>query len=418
MSTYWLLLPLLLFLIIDFYIFESVKTSFSGSSLHTKNIIYGLYWLLCLFAYLALLIFAFKGYSNWKGWSKNLVVGMAQAMFIGKLLVLPFLLIDDVIRVFTWATSLFQKEPVITQQNGISRLAFLNRIGLMVGSLTFGAFIYGFTRGGYAIRVRRVPLRFPGLAKGLQGLRIVQISDMHLGSFADEAPVKRMVDAILAEKPDLVFFTGDMVNYAAREALPYRDLLAQIRAKHGVYSILGNHDYGTYIQWESQAAQRENLDTLKQLQRDAGWRLLLDENDILEIGGSKVAIIGIQYWGHSMRFGKVGNLSKAVPGSETADLRLLLSHDPSHWDHEVTTEPAFRNIEATFSGHTHGFQFGVEIPSLGLKWSPAKYVYPHWAGLYEQNGQTLYVNRGIGFIGYPGRLGIPPEITVFELQPA
>jgi predicted MPP superfamily phosphohydrolase len=342
---------------------------------------------------------------------------MAQAMFLGKLLVLPFMLIDDLLRVFSWLASLFRQEE-ITQKNGISRLAFLSRMGLIVGSLTFGSFIYGFARGGYALSKKRIVLKFKNLPDGLRGLKIVQVSDMHLGSFADTSQMATVVEQIQAEEPDLIFFTGDLVNYAAKEAQPYKEHLGKLKAKHGTYSILGNHDYGTYIQWETQEAMQQNLQALKDLQTESGWRLLLDEHDILEIKGSKLAIIGIQYWGHSMRFGKVGNLQKAASGAETADLRLLLSHDPSHWDYEVTVGESYKNIDATFSGHTHGFQFGVEIPSLGLKWSPAKYVYPYWAGLYEKNGQQLYVNRGIGFIGYPGRLGIPPEITVFQLEQA
>jgi hypothetical protein len=417
MSPVWLLIPLVLFLLIDFYVFEAIKTSFAESSVTAKNIIFSLYWFFCTFAYVSLLIISVKGYFNWKGWSKNIIVGTAQAMFLGKLLVLPFLFIDDLLRVFSWIASLFKQET-ITQKNGISRLAFLSRMGLLVGSLTYGSFIYGFLRGGYTLNKKRVGLKFNNLAEGLCGLKIVQVSDMHLGSFADTKQMEHVVKQVMEEEADIIFFTGDLVNYAHKEAVPFRNMLAQLKAKHGIYSILGNHDYGTYVQWESQQEMYDNLENLKKLQREAGWRLLLDEHEILDINGHKLAIIGIQYWGHSLRFGKVGKLEKAAAGTENADLRLLLSHDPSHWDYEVTVLEQYKNIEATFSGHTHGFQFGVEIPKWGIKWSPAKYVYPHWAGLYKKGGQLLYVNRGIGFIGYPGRVGIPPEITVFNLEKA
>ena len=224
---------------------------------------------------------------------------------------------------------------------------------------------------------------------------------------------------INAENADIVFFTGDLVNYASKEVEPYINILKTIKAKTRVYSILGNHDYGTYVKWNSEKEMHDNFQHLLDTQRNKlGWDLLMDENRIIEKNGKKLAIIGVQYIGHSLRFGKFGDLKKAYAGAENADVKLLLSHDPSHWDKEVSQDTAFKAIHATFAGHTHGFQFGVEIPKLNIQWSPSKYVYPHWAGLYTSNQQHLYVNRGAGFIGYPGRLGISPEISVFQLVKA
>lgn len=412
-SPFWMLLPALVILIIDIYIFQAVKNSLSDAKPTSQRVGYILYWTLSSITYLAFIILIFKGYINWHGWSKNILVGFAQAIFIGKLFALPFLLLDELIRFFRWIFRFFDSNTTTIQPNGISRLQFLSKVGLVVGSFTFGAFVYGILRGAYNFQTKRIKLPIPNLPEEWKELKIVQISDIHIGSFANEKPVQKIVDLVNAENPDIIFFTGDLVNYTAKELLPYIDILKTLKAKIAIYSILGNHDYGTYVSWDSEKEKYENFEHLLAIQtKQLEWDLLLDENRILERNGKKLAIIGVQYIGHSMRFGKFGNLEKAYKGAETSDIQLLLSHDPSHWDYEVSQKKEYQGIHATFAGHTHGFQFGIEIP--GLKWSPAKYVYPHWAGLYKTSKQYLYVNRGAGFLGYPGRLGISPEITVFH----
>ena len=412
----WMLLPAIIILIVDWYVFQAVKSAYSDSKSSTQRIAYIVYWSLSSITYIALLVLVIKGYSNWHGWSKNVIVGLAQAIFIGKLLVLPFLLVDDLFRLFRWVFSLFGTSSHDMQPKGISRLQFLSRVGLAVGSLTIGSFIYGIFRGAFNYQIKRIPLKIPNLPTEWKGTKILQISDMHIGSFANDEPVRKIVELINKEQADFVFFTGDIVNYATKELVPYVDILKGITAKTKVYSILGNHDYGMYIQWDTEAERTENLHKLIEIQKNKlGWDLLLDENRILEKNGKTLAIIGVQYIGHSLSFGKIGNLDKAYNGAENADVQLLLSHDPSHWDAEVSQIEKYKNIHATFAGHTHGFQFGIEIP--GFKWSPSQYVYPHWAGLYaNKKQQQLYVNRGIGFLGYPGRLGISPEITMFTLD--
>lgn len=413
-SPFWMLLPALVVIIVDIYVFQAVKSSFSDSKSSTQKTAYAIYWILSSFTYLALFILLIKGYSNWHGWSKNTIVGIAQAVFLGKIFVLPFLLVDDLFRLFRWVFSFFCASSADIQPKGISRLQFLSRIGLAVGTLTFGAFIYGIFRGAYNYQVRKIKIPIENLPDEFKNLKIVQISDLHLGSFADTAPVKKIIQLVNEQEADIVFFTGDLVNYAAKEIEPFIEILKGLQPKLKVYSILGNHDYGQYVQWKSDTEMQENFKRLVDIQKkELGWDLLMDEHRIIEQNGKKLAIIGVQYIGHSMRFGKIGNLTKAYQHAETADVQLLLSHDPSHWDYEVAQDKRFSSIHATFSGHTHGFQFGVEIP--GLKWSPSQYVYPHWAGLYSQQHQHLYVNRGAGFIGYPGRLGISPEISVFQL---
>ncbi|MDB5228235.1 MAG: mismatch repair protein MutT [Bacteroidota bacterium] len=415
----WMILPLLIIVFVDVYVFQAIKTSFSGSRTSTQRTAYLIYWILSSFTYLALLILVTRGYAHWHGWSKNIITGIAQTVFLGKLCIVPFLLIDDILRLFRWIISLFgSKEAEYIQPTGISRLQFLSRIGLAVGSFTFGAFFYGIVRGGYNYQRRRVKLQIKDLPAEWSGLKIVQISDLHIGSFANDTPIKKIVELVNKEDADIIFFTGDLVNYAASEVMPYIEILKGLRSKSKIYSILGNHDYGSYVKWDSQKEMKDNFQHLLHIQKnELGWDLLMDENRILERNGKKLAIVGVQYIGHMM-LGKIGNMKKAYVGAEDAEIQLLLSHDPSHWDHEISQDEQYRKINATFSGHTHGFQFGVEIPKLGLKWSPAKYVFPHWAGLYKSGEQNLYVNRGLGFIGYPGRLGIPPEITIIELVKA
>ena len=245
------------------------------------------------------------------------------------------------------------------------------------------------------------------------GLKIVQISDIHTGSFTRKEPVKGAIDLINQQQADLVFFTGDLVNSVASEVDNFLDVFNQIKSQYGVFSILGNHDYGDYVRWESAEAKHQNFEKLKDTHQHLGWDLMMNEHRIVEVKGEKVAVIGVENYSAHPRFPKYGDLEKAHKGTEVAVLKLLLSHDPTHWDDEVTRK--FEDIAVTFSGHTHGFQFGLEIPGW-IQWSPVKYVYKQWAGLYQNGSQYLYVNRGLGFLGYPGRVGILPEITVIELK--
>ncbi len=275
--------------------------------------------------------------------------------------------------------------------------------------------IYGMARNRHRYKIHEVTVPLTNLPKTLDGLRIVQISDVHSGSFTDKAPLRKGIELINQAKADLVFFTGDLVNSIATEMEPYTDVFDKIRAKYGVFSILGNHDYGDYVRWPSKEMKLTNLNRLIHLQKQMGWQLLLNENRLLSINGEKVAIIGVENYSASPRFSKYGDLAKAYDGSQSAILKLLLSHDPSHWEDQVA--PDQPDIAITFSGHTHGAQFGIEIKGW-FKWSPVKYFYKQWAGLYQKGQQFLYVNRGFGYLGYPGRVGILPEITVMNLKRA
>jgi uncharacterized protein len=276
--------------------------------------------------------------------------------------------------------------------------------------------VYGFGNK-YNYRVNRIPLAFKNIPSSFKGLKIAHISDIHSGSFTDKEAVIKGVQKILNEKPDLILFTGDLVNNKAEEMDDYIDVFSKLKAPMGVYSTFGNHDYADYVKWDDMdqngfsVQKQQNLEQLKKVHGSLGWRLLLDENTELTKGDEKINLIGVQNISGKGNFHSYGSLSKAYEGVSADHFNILLSHDPSHWDSEVNKQ--YPGIDLTLSGHTHGMQFGVEIP--GFKWSPVQYVYKQWAGLYEAEHQKLYVNRGFGFIGYPGRVGILPEITIFEL---
>ncbi|MBI3235688.1 MAG: metallophosphoesterase [Bacteroidetes bacterium] len=270
--------------------------------------------------------------------------------------------------------------------------------------------IYGVIFGKYRYKIHKQILYFEDLPSAFENFKIVQISDIHSGSFSKQNPIKKGIDLINAQKADLFVFTGDLVNNVATEIEPWIPFFQTIKAPYGQYSILGNHDYGDYVAWPSEAHKSQNLDKLKSHHKTIGFRLLLDEHIHIEKAGQSIKLVGIENWGEG--FGKRGNLNKALQGTNHHDFKVLLSHDPSHWDAEVKNHDS--KIHLTLSGHTHGMQFGFEL--FGFKWSPVKYRYKNWAGLTEENKRNLYVNRGFGFLGFSGRVGIWPEITVIELR--
>lgn len=332
-------------------------------------------------------------------------------VFVAKLILVFFMAIDDIGRVIQWVSSKFGEPSTTAGKGGISRAKFLSQVGLVVAGIPFLAGLYGMVMNAYNYQIHRVKVKLPNLPESFNGLKIVQISDIHSGSFTMKDPVMKGVEMINAEEPDIVFFTGDIVNREYPELEDYVDIFSKIKAREGVYSIFGNHDYGGYgrNEGDSTAVHRQHL---IDMQKQMGWDLLLNEHRILQRGEDRLAIIGVENWGASRHFPKVGDVDKAREGLGDVAVKLLLSHDPSHWNAKVTNEHP--DIDITFAGHTHGGQFGIEW--AGFKWSPAQYAYKQWAGLYEQAGQYLYVNRGFGFLGFHGRVGILPEITVMELE--
>lgn len=399
---------------IDFYAFQGFNALIPASGTFRKWAVI-LYWTFTSFCLITFYYFRLVGQGHI---SRIFLLFTFSSFFIfyfSKLILCLFLLIEDFGRLgvltFTWAKSQFVKDSIPYSPGRSSTIA---RIAMGIAAVPFVSLIYGMVKGAYRYQLRKVPLVFKSLPEAFEGLKIVQISDVHSGSFYDKDAVMKGIQLILDQKPDLVFFTGDLVNNEATEIVDYKDLFSKIKAPMGVYSVLGNHDYGDYKYWESPEAKKQNLQNLMQHHADMGWRLLMDEHVILERNGQTMGLIGIQNWGAKGNFPKYGNLEKAYKGVENQPVKLLLSHDPSHWEAEVI--PKFPMIDAMFAGHTHGMQFGIEIP--GLKWSPVQYMYRQWAGLYESGDQKLYVNRGFGFIGYPGRVGIWPEVTLFTLKSA
>jgi predicted MPP superfamily phosphohydrolase len=332
-----------------------------------------------------------------------------------KIFIILFLLIEDLTRLIRWGFHQTKNavQPTAEVKGNISRSEFLAKTALAVGAIPAATFTFGIISGAHDYRVENVKIKIPNLPKAFNGLRIAQVSDIHSGSFFNKTAVQGGVDMILREKTDMIFFTGDLVNNEAKELEDYFNMFSKLKAPLGVYSTLGNHDYGDYVKWSSPAAKKENLKNLMKAHELMGWNLMMDENKILEESGEKLALIGVQNIGVG-RFPWYGNLEKAHKGTEEASAKLLLSHDPTHWNAEVTKK--YHDIDVAFAGHTHGTQFGVKIG--GFNWSPAQYVYKQWAGLYQEGNQQLYVNRGFGYLGYPGRVGMPPEISVFTLSKA
>lgn len=315
--------------------------------------------------------------------------------------------------VLLWAHDAWFPPPPAGSGNTVSRSAFVGQLAMLLGGTITGGLLYGVTRR-YRYQVLNVTIPIAGLPKAFHGLRILHLTDIHAGSFDDSAAVAKGVDLAMAQQPDLIVFSGDLVNNRADEVLPYLDTFAKLSAPLGVYSILGNHDYGDYLSWPTPEAKRENLHRLKAYQQQMGWRLLINEAVTLQKGGEAITLAGVENWSGRAGFSRYGNLTKALSDTVADRPIILLSHDPSHWEAEVVD--AHPQVALTLSGHTHGMQFGIE--SRWFRWSPAQYLYRQWAGLYRRGRQSLYVNRGFGFLGYQGRLGIPPEIALLELVEA
>jgi uncharacterized protein len=411
-TSTWIIVAAIM-LLLDFYVFQALKTVSQSSSDRTKNIIFYSYWSLSIATIISVLLFPKLQFLLTSKFFRNYVFAILVGLLFAKIIATFFFLLDDIRRVLMWT---MQKLFSVTgaqympEENGISRSVFLSWLGLGLGSSLFGTLLFGFGNK-YNYQIKKLKLSFSNLPKAFKGFKIVHISDIHSGSFNDTKAVQHGVDLILQQQADIILFTGDLVNDRHNEMKEYTSVFSQLKAPFGVYSILGNHDYGDYIQWESKAAKHENLEKLKQLQHNMGWKLLMNEHVILEKDDDKIALIGIENWSNKARFPKYGKLKEAYEGTEKYPFKLLMSHDPSHWDAEV--KPNYPDIDLTLSGHTHGMQFGVELPFF--KFSPVQWVYKQWAGLYEDGKQKINVNRGFGFIGYPGRVGILPEITVIEL---
>ncbi len=403
-------------LLVDLYSFKGIKiVSNNIDSNIFRYIVYFVYWIvpvimLTYLYYLRTLQPLEREPQTFKNFF--MLAGFFVLFYFPKLIFIAFHLVEDIIHVSKVLIAKLSNESEISNvnSNGISRAKFLSQLGLVVAAIPFTSIIYGMAKGRFNFRIVNEKLLFKNLPEAFHGLKVVQISDMHIGSFlGHEDQVKRGIELINGQNPDLIVFTGDLVNNFAEELDGWMPILSKLQAKYGKYSILGNHDYGDYFEWKNEVEKAQNLEKVKQAHKEMGFRLLLNETQHVVVKNQKIGLIGVENWGLPP-FPQYGNLKTAMSGSSDLPFKILLSHDPSHWDAEVMGKT---NIDITLSGHTHGMQFGVEIGNI--KWSPVKYKYPRWAGIYKEKDQYLYVNRGFGYIGFPGRVGMPPEITVLVL---
>jgi predicted MPP superfamily phosphohydrolase len=412
-TFFFILLTFILFAI-DWYVWQGLRFAIRNLTPTTQRWIGGAYWTLTVLTLGAYIVMQLLPPDSVKSTTRTFIVAFIAIPYLSKLLAVLFLFLDDIRRFLQWIASFFFPSAAhVSTETGekiIPRSQFLATTAVVAGAGLMGTFAYGIISGAHDYRIRRIRLPLKNLPKAFDGIKIAQLSDIHSGSFFNKTAVKGGVEMLMKEKPDIAFFTGDLVNDRALEVKDYINIFDKVKAPLGVHSVLGNHDYGDYFQWPSIEAKTNNLADLRQAHKLLGWNLMLDENKAIRVDGEEIGLIGIQNWGAG-NFAKYGNLEKAYQNTEDFPVKILLSHDPSHWQAQVL--PKYKNIDLALAGHTHGMQFGVEIGKL--KWSPVQYRYKQWAGLYTENDQHLYVNRGFGYLGYPGRVGILPEITIIEL---
>lgn len=398
--------------ILDIYTWYGLKKTVS------KKIFKFFKWFIPLTTFLFILGFVLNIFRSGQGihnahYLINLITGFTFGVFLAKLLIASPFLIEDLVRYSIYIyRKLYIKFKGRKYARALpSRRKFVRNIALSMAAIPLSGTIYAITRGKYNFQIQKVALSFPNFPAAFNGLRVVQFSDFHAGSFDDIVAVQAGLDLINKQQPDVVLFTGDIVNNRAAECEIFVEMLKSIEAPYGKFAILGNHDYGKYMPFPSEAAEEENWNELMQLFERAGFKLLRNEHVCLEKSGSKINIVGVENWGNPP-FPQLGDLNKATEGLAENYFTILMSHDPDHWDQEVRLHP--KRFDLTLSGHTHGAQFGVDIP--GWKWSPVKYRYRRWLGLYKENKEYLYVSKGFGFLGFPGRIGMSPEIVVFDLS--
>ena len=332
-------------------------------------------------------------------------------VYVPKLVLLVFMFGEDIFRLFEAAVNYFVSKSDESSALFSSRRKFIGQLALGIAAIPFISILYGITKGKYNFKVLKYTLEFDDLPAAFDGYQVTQISDIHSGSFDNKEKINYAVNLVNEQASDVIMFTGDMVNSKSKEMRPWKSTFSKLKAKDGIFSILGNHDYGDYTRWPSDEAKVENFQELLDIQQEMGFDLLRNESRFIEKDGARLAIIGVENWGKG--FKQKGDLTLASSKVDPNDFKILLSHDPSHWQYEVVKDP--NNYHLTLSGHTHGMQFGIEIPGL-IKWSPIKWRYKYWAGIYEKAGQYINVNRGFGFLAFPGRVGIWPEISVITLK--
>jgi len=400
------IIALVIFLAVEFYAFQAFRAVTKIRWILIAYVIISLFILLYI-------IYSFTQFDRSVGQNKQslFTIGLLLVVYVPKIVLTFVMFGEDLFRLAAGGINYFvNNDPEIS--NIPSRRKFVGQIALALAAIPFASLIYGIFEGKYNFKVIKQAVFFPDLPDAFDGFKITQISDVHSGSFDNPEKIQYAIDLINEQQSDMILFTGDIVNTHAKEMYPWLDTFNKIK-KHefGKYSVLGNHDYGEYVNWPSQQLKDENFENIKKLYGQIGFGLLLNEHIFIKKGEDQIALVGVENWGHN--FKKAGDLGKASEGLSAKDFKVLMSHDPSHWEYEIKNDP--KHFQLTLSGHTHGLQFGIEIPGV-FKWSPVQYIYKQWAGLYENVGRYVYVNRGLGFHAYPGRVGIWPEITVLELK--
>jgi predicted MPP superfamily phosphohydrolase len=397
--------------LLDFYVHQGLHSLMPRHHKNIRRVILALYWIISV-GVTSLLLLGMNSTSKPPGMTTyhQWILSIFITLLITKVFFVLVLFAEDIYRLIIGLINYTRKTPVNGKHAIPARRRFVSEAAVLVAAIPFTSFLYAMFKGKYDYKVHRHTLYFDDLPEAFDGFTITQISDVHSGSFDNAEAVQRGIDLAKAQKSDLFVFTGDLVNNVASEIEPYFGHFSQLKAPYGQFSILGNHDYGDYVKWRNEADKAANLEKLKAHHKTLGYKLLLDENVRLEKDGQKIVLIGVQNWGRD--FIQKGDLDRAMQGVEADEFKILLSHDPTHWEEKVRYHPSL--IHLTLSGHTHGAQFGVETDKF--RWSPVKNTYLDWAGLLVENKRHLYVNRGFGFLAFSGRLGIWPEITVIELK--
>ncbi len=406
---YFLIFFLFFYLLIDIYVFSVVRSLVSDSAIFWRRSAFIAYWIFSAVALGGILLYNQLDPHTFRG-LRLFITTFFFINLVAKIFSSLVIFGEDIRRGIVYISQFFTSSETPTIPG---RSEFMGKAALIAGAVPLTGFTFGIISGAHDYRVKKRIIQSANLPKTFDGIRLVQISDIHTGSFYNKTAVSGGVDLINAQKGDIVLFTGDLVNNESEEAKPYLDIFKKIKAPLGVHSTMGNHDYGDYRGWSSLDAKQKDIENLHDMHRYMGWNIMLNENKIIEVDGEAVALLGLENWGAG-RFSKYGDLPKTYQGIEEIPYKILMSHDPSHWDAQI--RPEFPDIDLTLAGHTHGMQFGIEIGDF--RWSPSKYMYKQWADLYREGDQYLYVNRGFGYIGYPGRIGILPEITVLELKRA
>lgn len=418
-SIYSISITIAIFILIEYLAFYAIHSLIRNINKKYKRPIYVGYILISLSMIILLILFNKINFEAWHPIVKSITIASFLGFYAGKLIIALFTILNFLYIAFQWFRKATLKNKKIKSTSEVkvyevSRSRFLSYAGVGIGSLMFGTLINGVrNKYNYVLKKNTIPIK--DLPKGLESLKIIQISDIHAGSFDNIDEVQKGMDLIMEQQPDLIVFTGDIVNNVAEELEPYIEVFKSLKAPLGVYSVLGNHDYGDYVKWNSDKEKADNLDKLKRIQKEIGWQLLNNEYIELNHAGEKFNLIGVENWSAKSNFPKHGLLQQSTENvNKDLPLSILLSHDPSHWDKQVRKSTPF--IDLTLSGHTHGMQFGVRLPFM--KWSPVQFMYDQWAGLYTKKNQHLYVNVGFGFLGYPGRVGIMPEVTEIKFKRA